>query len=112
MAELPRHRFSNLFDRSSCFFQLIFWSSSVKLVEPWKKATSTRSYGNLNRLTSIASGPMEYVYKYNAVNQRTRVDWTDGSLWSFHYVDLGRVTSANLSLSDDIQAEGHHVRLT
>jgi len=55
---------------------------------------------------------MEYVYKYNAVNQRTRVDWTDGSLWSFDYDDLGKVTSANRSWTDGIPVEGQQFGYT
>ena len=68
--------------------------------------TAARGYDSLNRLTSIASGPMEYVYQYNAANQRTRVDWADGSRWSFDYDDLGQVISANRFWSGGIPVEG------
>src|SRR5690625_3260814 len=55
---------------------------------------------------------MEYVYQYNAANQRTRVDWADDSYWSFDYDNLGQVTSANRSWTGGIPVEGQQFGYT
>ncbi len=67
---------------------------------------TTRSYDNLNRLSSIsnaASGevlPVSFSYTYNLANQRTRTDEADGKHWTYGYDDLGQLTQGNHRLSD------------
>ena len=60
------------------------------------KATVTRTFDKLGRLTQIQSdsvtAPDEgFTYTYDAANQRTRVDLVDGTYWLYQYDSLGQV---------------------
>jgi YD repeat-containing protein len=69
------------------------------------KLTTTKTYDNLNRLSSISSAPsaasaLSYTYSYNDANQRTRVNLADGSFWIYEYDALGQVKSGKRYWSD------------
>jgi RHS repeat-associated protein len=73
--------------------------------------TTTKSYDNLNRLTSIASSAgvspvSSHSYIYNDANQRTRVDLADGGYWIYQYDPLGQVTSGKKYWSDGTPVAG------
>jgi len=75
------------------------------------KMTTTKSYDNLNRLTSISSSvgvsPVSsFAYQYNAANQRTQAVLADGSYWIYQYDTLGQVTSGQKYWSDDTAVSG------
>ena len=76
------------------------------------KMTITKSYDNVNRLTSISSsapnafGVSSHSYSYNTANQRTRVDLADGSYWIYQYDPLGQVTSGKKYWSDGTPVAG------
>jgi YD repeat-containing protein len=61
---------------------------------------TTKQYGHLNRLTSIAnsaisSSAISYSYAYNSANQRTNRTEADGSYWAYTFDSLGQVTSGH-----------------
>lgn len=71
------------------------------------RLTTTKTYDQLNRLTSIASvgtgstpSVTSYSYSYNDANQRTRVNLADGSFWIYEYDSLGQVKSGKRYWSD------------
>ncbi len=70
------------------------------------KMTTTKSYDNLNRLTSILSSNGSSVvldshgYAYNAANQRTSATNVDGTYWAYGYDSLGQVVSGVKHWSD------------
>ncbi len=75
------------------------------------KMTTTKSYDNLNRLTSIVSVPsassaVSFSYDHNSANQRTRRTDTDGSYWDYTYDSLGQVTSGHKKWSDTTSVAG------
>ena len=75
------------------------------------KMTTTKSYDNLDRLTSIVSDAgtfpvSSHSYAYNDANQRTRVNLADGSYWSYGYDPLGQVTSGKKYWSDGTPVAG------
>src|SRR5213593_3282717 len=64
------------------------------------RLTTTKAYDLLRRLASINSAgsgtspsKLPFAYRYNAANQRTRVNLEDGSFWIYEYDKLGQVTS-------------------
>jgi RHS repeat-associated protein len=76
--------------------------------------TTTKSFDNLNRLTSTTSvsgsglPPLaSSLYQYNAANQRTRLTREDSSYWDFGYDSLGQVTAGNKKLADGTAVLGH-----
>ena len=71
------------------------------------RLTTTKTFDNLNRLTSIASvgtgstpSVTSHTYSYNDANQRTRVNMDDGSFWIYEYDKLGQVISGKRYWSD------------
>jgi len=63
--------------------------------------TTTRTYDQLSRLTSISSTRpptldtlSSFAYAYNAANQRLQSTLADGSYWLYEYDALGQITSA------------------
>src|SRR5690606_31753058 len=76
--------------------------------------TGTRTYDNLDRLTTIAwdsaAGPDEsYTYTYNDANQRTRLDLADGSYWIYTYDDLGQLLSGKRHLAGGAHLPGQQM---
>jgi RHS repeat-associated protein len=72
---------------------------------------TTKQYDFINRLKSIASipsasAPFSFGYEYNNANQRTRVDWADGSYWTYGYDSLGQVISGKKRFSDGVLVPG------
>jgi len=72
------------------------------------RLTTTKSYDNLNRLSSISSQPSALgaqpfaaAYTYNSANQRTKAVREDNAYWSYAYDALGQVTSGKKYLADD-----------
>ena len=63
------------------------------------RMTTSKSYDNLNRLTSTGSSNATpalldfHGYAYNDANQRISVTNTDGTYWVYQYDNLGQVTS-------------------
>ena len=62
-------------------------------------ARTTYQYDGLNRVRSTLTksnqtNKFEFVYSYNDLNQRNRVQQSDGSYWIYEYDDLGQLTSA------------------
>jgi RHS repeat-associated protein len=81
------------------------------------RMTTTKSYDNLNRLTSIQTGaPGQLVdghwYAYNSANQRTRVALADGSYWVYQYDSLGQVVSGNKYWADGSEVQGQQFDYT
>lgn len=75
------------------------------------KLTTTKSFDNLNRLTSITNTPVNdtprsFAYTYNDANQRTRVDLADGSYWIYAYDTFGQVISGKKYFSDNTPVSG------
>ena len=75
------------------------------------RMTTTKSYDNLNRLTSISSTNGSAVlasfgYQYNSANQRTQVTNNDNSDWAYQYDNLGQVTSGKKYWSDGTPVAG------
>jgi RHS repeat-associated protein len=76
------------------------------------KMTTTKSYDNLNRLTSIrsvdsiSSVVSSHSYLHNDANQRTRVDLAGGSYWIYEYDSLGQLTSGKKYWSDGSPVAG------
>jgi RHS repeat-associated protein len=73
---------------------------------------TTRTFDNLNRLTSIGSQSAgitlpKHNYFYNDANQRQEAWYEDGSSWYYLYDDLGQVTSAKKYWSDGAVAGQH-----
>lgn len=75
---------------------------------------TSKSYDNLNRLTSIAntnsaSFARSTAYEHNAANQRIRATRENGAYWQYGYDSLGQVTSAKkfLSTAQPIQGFDH-----
>jgi RHS repeat-associated protein len=69
------------------------------------RMTTSKSYDNLNRLTSISSAPsadatVSFGYAYNTANQRTAITNADSARWSYGYDSLGQVTSGKRYWSD------------
>jgi RHS repeat-associated protein len=71
------------------------------------RLTTTKAYDNLNRLLNISSTTntstqpvFAYAYSYNDANQRTRVNFADGSFWIYEYDALGQVKSGKRYWSD------------
>ena len=90
---------------SALVSNVVFKTSSVT------KMTTTKSYDNLNRLTSISSSAgvspvSSFAYQYNAANQRTQAVLADGSYWIYQYDTLGQVTSGQKYWSDDTAVSG------
>ncbi len=61
--------------------------------------TTSNSYDFLNRLTAISSvssgsSVVNYLYQYNAANQKTAVTVVDNTYWVYGYDALGQVTNA------------------
>ncbi|OGV67777.1 MAG: hypothetical protein A3K19_15760 [Lentisphaerae bacterium RIFOXYB12_FULL_65_16] len=79
-----------------------------------------KTYDNLNRLVSIASGPgapaspraASFTYVYNAANQRLRSTLADGSYWLYEYDALGQVTSGSRHWSDGTAVAGQQFGYT
>lgn len=81
------------------------------------KMTTSKSYDNLNRLTSITSVPsaasaVSYSYAYNAANQRTQSTLADGSYWMYTYDALGQVTGGQKYWSDGSAVVGEQFGYT
>lgn len=76
----------------------------------------TRTHDNLNRLSSIEwdwpSDDELYLYTYNDANQRTEIEWADGSTWGFDYDALGQVTSGKRQWSNDDFVPGQQFEYT
>jgi RHS repeat-associated protein len=77
------------------------------------RMTTTKSYDNLGRLTSIGSvpsgigvAPVSFEYQYNLANQRTAVTNADGSYWLYGYDTLGQVISGKRYWSDGVPVAG------
>ena len=75
------------------------------------RLTTSRTYDNLNRLTSITSVPsassaVEFRYGYNQANQRTAVTNADSSRWEFQYDSLGQLTNAAKKWADGTLVAG------
>jgi YD repeat-containing protein len=75
--------------------------------------TTTKTYDNLNRLTSISSvlSPQSSVlsshtYDYNSANQRIKATLQDGSYWEYAYDSPGQVTNAVKKWSDNVLVAG------
>lgn len=65
-----------------------------------RRMLTTRSYDNLDRLTSISSATnsstvaaIAYAYGYNSANQRTVVTNSDNTYWQYTYDSLGQLTA-------------------
>ena len=90
---------------SSLVSNIVFATSGVT------KMTTTKSWDNLNRLTSISSVPsassvVSFSYQYNTANQRTRRTEADGSYWDYTYDALGQVTSGQKKWADGSLVSG------
>jgi RHS repeat-associated protein len=75
------------------------------------RMTTTKSYDDLNRLTSIASvsaasPAVSFSYSYNPANQRTMRREADGSYWRYEYDRLGQVTSGKKYWPDQVPVAG------
>jgi RHS repeat-associated protein len=75
------------------------------------RMTTTKSYDNLNRLTSISSAPsassvVSFNYAYNSANQRTGVTNADNSRWVYDYDSLGQVKFGKKYWSDGVYVAG------
>ncbi len=70
------------------------------------RMTTTNTYDNLNRISSIASTPVSFAYQYNDANQRVSVTQADGSYWVYHYDALGQVISGKKYWSDNSAVAG------
>ena len=76
------------------------------------RMTTTKSYDDLNRLTSITHADSQlstlasYNYGYNSANQRTNVVHSDGSHWNYGYDVLGQVITAKKRNLDDLLFPG------
>ncbi len=62
------------------------------------RLTTTKSYDNLNRLSSTSNTPsassaVSVDYDYNAANQRTKATREDNAHWNYGYDALGQVTT-------------------
>ncbi len=75
------------------------------------RLTTTKSYDNLNRLTSISNTPssgsaIAFNYAYNSANQRTSVTNADDTRWAYQYDGLGQVTSGKRYWTDGTPVAG------
>jgi RHS repeat-associated protein len=76
------------------------------------RMTTSKSYDNLNRLTSISSSNAtpavldSHGYAYNNANQRTSVTNADGTYWIYQYDNLGQVISGVKYWSDNTVVAG------
>jgi RHS repeat-associated protein len=74
--------------------------------------TTTRTYDNINRLTSVnnvipgEANNLNFIYDHNSANQRTKVTLADGSYWIYQYDDLGQVVSGRKYFADGTAVEG------
>ena len=79
---------------SSLVSNLVFMSGGTT------RMTTTKTWDNLNRLSTITSSAgvtnvASFAYQYNSANQRTQVTLADGSYWVYTYDSLGQVTSGS-----------------
>ena len=67
-------------------------------------------------ITSIdwdwASDDEVYAYTYNNANERTEIEWADGSHWDFAYDPMGQVTSGKRKWSDGDFVRGQQFEYT
>jgi RHS repeat-associated protein len=90
---------------SSLVSNLVFKSGGAA------RMTTTKTWDNLNRLSTITSGTgitnvSSFAYQYNLANQRTQVTLADGSYWIYTYDSLGQVTSGSKYWSDGSLVSG------
>ena len=81
-----------------------------------RKWTDTRlsvnyQHDRLGRLTEISSAPsadaaVQAIYRYNAINQRTRLTREDSAFWNYQYDSLGQVVDAAKYDSDEEMLPG------
>lgn len=86
---------------------LIIDTSSVGVT----RITTTKSWDNLNRLSTITSSAgvtnlSSFAYQYNLANQRTQVTLADGSYWVYTYDSLGQVTGGSKYWPDSSLVSG------
>ncbi len=86
-------------DNSLLVSQIAFTNSGVQ------RMVTTRSYDNLNRLTTIqnsvsGSNVTSSSYAYNSANQRTSVTNADNSFWVYQCDSLGQVNSGGKSAAE------------
>jgi RHS repeat-associated protein len=76
------------------------------------RMTTTKTWDNLNRLTSISSANASSLvldshgYAYNSADQRTVVTNTEGSYWIYGYDPLGQIVSGKKYWSDGTPVAG------
>jgi RHS repeat-associated protein len=75
------------------------------------RMTTTKSWDNLNRLSTITSSAnatniSSFTYQYNLANQRTQVTLADGSYWIYSYDSLGQITGGSKYWSDGSLVSG------
>ena len=95
---------------SSLVASIVFGNNGTNVL------TTTKTYDNLNRLTSIAStslvvqastpAALSHAYAYNAANQRTQRTDADNSTWQYQYDPLGQVTNAARAWADSSPVTG------
>ena len=78
------------------------------------RLVTTKTYDNLNRLSSISSQPSALgaqlsaaVYTYNDANQRTKATREDSAYWNYSYDTLGQVTAGKKYSSTDALLPGY-----